>query len=662
MREDILRERYFRKDPQGNIIEDWRALCARVSEAVAKTRGEREDFFTVMHECLFLPNTPALTNAGRPDFTLSACFVLPVEDSIEGIFDAAKQAALVHKMGGGTGFSFSRLRPAGDKVGTTNGLASGPCSFMRIFNTSTEVMKQGGTRRGANMGMLRVDHPDILDFITLKSRDGDLGNFNISVAVTDEFMDAVKTAGNFTLRFNGETRRTLRAWEIWDKIVEMAWLNGEPGIFFIDRANRYNPTPHVGEFEATNPCGEQMLLPYEACVLGSVNLARMVTTDNEVDWGLLRSAVKTAVAFLDSIIDRQAYPLPEIERMHKGNRKIGLGVMGWADMLIRLGVSYASEPAITLAEKVMSFITGVAVQVSAELAKQHGPFPNWEGSAWAPNSQVRNATLTTMAPTGSISIIAGVSSGIEPVFDFETEQKRADRTFTVRHPFFEEWRKAHPGEELPDYFIKAADVPVEWHIRMQAAFQKHTHNAISKTVILPHEATRADVEKAFLLAYDLGCKGLTVYRDGSRKNQVISSRGKRDRVEPVDLPKVRDQKLVEVDTSEGRVFVHITMAEKEPLEVFITSPVESKHAETYEALAMIMSDALRCGRAPEALLRHIQKANMKHGSVVSPTYAILRAFRMLGVNGSSDTCEECGGVVVLQEGCRTCLSCGASKC
>jgi ribonucleoside-diphosphate reductase alpha chain len=338
--------------------------------------------------------------------------------------------------------------------------------------------------------------------------------------------------------------------------------------------------------------------------------------------------------------------------------------MGWADMLIRLGISYASDAAVTLAEEVMSFITEVATQTSMELAKQHGPFPNWEGSVWGPDTQVRNATLTTIAPTGSISIIAGVSSGIEPVFDFETEQKRADRTFAVRHPLFEEWRKAHPGEELPDYFIKAADVPVEWHIRMQAAFQKHTHNAISKTVILPHEATRADVEKAFLLAYDLGCKGLTVYRDGSRKNQVISSQGAANRthVEPVELPKVRDQKLVEVDTSEGKVFVHITMAQKEPLEVFITSPVESKHAETYEALAMIMSDALRCGREPEALLRHIQRANLKHGSVVSPTYAILRAFRMLGVNGSSDTCEECGGVVVLQEGCRTCLSCGASKC
>ena len=357
MREDILKERYFRKDSRGNVIEDWPKLCDRVSEAIAATAGQRQEFFNVMHDCLFLPNTPALTNAGRPDFTMSACFVLPVEDSIEGIFDAAKQAALVHKMGGGTGFSFSRLRPAGDKVGTTNGLASGPCSFMKIFNTSTEVMKQGGTRRGANMGMLRVDHPDILDFIALKSRDGDFGNFNISVAVTDEFMDAVKNAGNFALRFNGEVRKTVKAREIWDKIVEMAWLNGEPGVFFIDKANRSNPTPHVGQYEATNPCGEQMLLPYEACVLGSVNLAKMVKTGNEIDWDLLRSTVRTAAVFLDNIIDRQAYPLPEIERMHKANRKIGLGVMGWADMLIRLGISYASDAAMTLAEQVMSFIT-----------------------------------------------------------------------------------------------------------------------------------------------------------------------------------------------------------------------------------------------------------------------------------------------------------------
>jgi ribonucleoside-diphosphate reductase alpha chain len=662
MREDILRERYFRKDSSGNVIEDWPGLCRRVSEAVATTDEQKEEFFSVMRDCLFLPNTPALTNAGRPDFTMSACFVLPVEDSIEGIFDAAKQAALVHKMGGGTGFSFSRLRPKGDKVGTTNGLASGPCSFMKIFNTSTEVMKQGGTRRGANMGMLRVDHPDILDFITLKSCDGDLANFNISVAVTDEFMDAVKTSSLFSLRFDGETRKTVRTREVWDKMIEMAWLNGEPGAFFIDRANRANPTPHIGPYEGTNPCGEQMLLPYEACVLGSVNLAKMVKADREIDWGLLESTVKTGVVFLDNVIDRQAYPLPEIERMHKGNRKIGLGVMGWADMLIRLGISYASEAAVTLAEKIMSFITEKAVQVSAELAKEHGPFPNWEGSEWAPDVPVRNATLTTIAPTGSISIIAGVSSGIEPVFDFETEQKRADRSFSVSHPRYEEWRKANQGSQVPDYFIRAAEVPVEWHIRMQAAFQKHTHNAISKTVILPHDATTADVEQAFLLAYDLGCKGLTVYRDGSRRHQVITSREKRDRVEPVELAKIRDQKLVEVDTSEGKVFVHITMSEKDPVEVFITTPVESKHAETYEALAMIMSDALRCGRAPEALLKHIQRANMKHGSVVSPTYAILRAFRMLGVNGSSDTCDECGGVVVLQEGCHTCLSCGASKC
>ena len=662
MREDILRERYFRKDSRGNVIEDWPGLCRRVSEAVATTDEQRGEFFTVMCDCLFLPNTPVLTNAGRPDFTMSACFVLPVEDSIEGIFDAAKQAALVHKMGGGTGFSFSRLRPKGDKVGTTNGLASGPCSFMKIFNTSTEVMKQGGTRRGANMGMLRVDHPDILDFITLKSRDGDFGNFNISVAVTDEFMDAVKTSSLFSLMFNGEVKRTVKAREIWDKMIEMAWLNGEPGVFFIDQANRSNPTPHVGAYEATNPCGEQMLLPYEACVLGSVNLAKMVRAGSQIDWELLESTVKKGVVFLDNVIDRQAYPLPEIERMHKGNRKIGLGVMGWADMLILLGISYASEAAVTLAEKIMSFITEKAVQVSVELAKEHGPFPNWDGSGRAPDVPVRNATLTTIAPTGSISIIAGVSSGIEPVFDFETEQKRADRSFSVSHPLYEEWRKANQDSQVPDYFIRAADVPVEWHIKMQAAFQKHTHSAISKTVILPRDATTADVEGAFLLAYDLGCKGLTVYRDGSRRNQVITSRRKRDRVEPVELAKIRDQKLVEVDTSEGKVFVHITMSENDPVEVFITSPVESKHAETYEALAMIMSDALRCGRAPEALLKHIQRANMKHGSVVSPTYAILRAFRMLGVNGSSDTCDECGGVVVLQEGCQTCLSCGASKC
>ncbi len=412
MREDILRERYYRKDEHGNPTEDWVGLCRRVARALAYDEGQEERFFDTIHDCLFLPNSPALTNAGREAFTMSACFVLPIEDSVAGIFDTAKYSALVHKMGGGTGFSFDRLRPAGDTVGTTQGIASGPCSFLKIYNASTEVMKQGGTRRGANMGMLRVDHPDIFEFIGLKENDGTISNFNLSVAITDEFMEAVQEDAEFALRFDGKARKMIRARDIWAKIMDGAWKNGEPGVFFIDRANEANHTPHVGSFEGTNPCGEQPLLPYEACVLGSINLAKMVTREKKIDWDLLRATAATGVTMLDNIIDKQDYPLPQVEKMHKSNRKVGLGVMGWADMLIRLGIHYASEPALTLAEEVMSFITEEAVKVSVSLADKYGPFPNWEGSTWFEEDiRIRNATLTTIAPTGTLSIMAGGERG-----------------------------------------------------------------------------------------------------------------------------------------------------------------------------------------------------------------------------------------------------------
>ena len=348
------------------------------------------------------------------------------------------------------------------------------------------------------------------------------------MAITDEFMEAVKSNADFDLRFDGKVRKTVKARVIWDKIMEGAWRNGEPGVFFIDKANQSNPTPHIGAFEGTNPCGEQPLLPFEACVLGSVNLSLMVTTDKQIDWELLRSTVKTGVVMLDNIIDKQDYPLAQVEQMHKSNRKIGLGVMGWADMLIKLGIHYASDKALALAEEVMSFITEEAVKVSVELAGEYGPFPNWEGSVWNQQGvRIRNATLTTIAPTGTLSIMAKVNGGIEPIFDFRTVERRADTEYENTNQVYEEWRRENPGKPLPDYFVKANDVPAEWHVRMQAAFQKHTHNAISKTINFPEDATRKDVEKAYLLAYDLGCKGLTVYRDGSRENQVITSTKRR---------------------------------------------------------------------------------------------------------------------------------------
>lgn len=667
MREDILRERYYWKDKEGNPVEDWPGLCGRVAKALAHDKEQEKEFFDVIHDCLFLPNSPALTNAGRDAFTMSACFVLPIEDSVADIFDTAKYSALVHKMGGGTGFSFDRLRPAGDTVGTTQGIASGPCSFLRIYNASTEVMKQGGTRRGANMGMLRVDHPDIFEFVNLKQSDGAISNFNLSVAVTDEFMDAVKNNGDFNLRFDGKIRKTVKAKTIWDKIVEGTWRNGEPGVFFIDKANASNPTPHIGAFEGTNPCGEQPLLPFEACVLGSVNLSLMLTADKQIDWELLRSTVRTGTIMLDNIIDKQDYPLSQVEQMHKSNRKIGLGVMGWADILIKLCIHYASDKALALAEEVMSFITEEAVKTSVRLAEEHGPFPNWEGSVWSKQGvKVRNATLTTIAPTGTLSIMAKVNGGIEPVFDFRTVERRADTEYENTNQVYEEWRRENPGKPLPDYFVRANDVPAEWHVRMQAAFQKHTHNAISKTINFPQDATKEDVEKAYLLAYDLGCKGLTVYRDGSRENQVITSTKKTTgarMMEPMKMPDIKPQKGLEIETSEGTVHISVTVLEEKPYEVFITTPVESNHSEVYEALARIFSISLRCGVPAHLLLQQIEDANKKYGSVVSPTYAILRAFRKLDMNGgSAELCPECGGTLALQEGCQKCISCGYSKC
>lgn len=674
IREDVLKARYYLKDESGNVLEDWRGLCRRVSGSVARDEKEREDFFEVLHDCLFLPNSPALVNAGKKWFSLSACYVLPIEDSMESIFQTVKLAALVQKSGGGTGFSFSRLRPAGDVVGSTKGLASGPGSFIRVYDTTTDVLKQGGVRRGANMGVLRVDHPDIMEFIALKRVDGKLPNFNLSVGITDQFMKAVKTGEDFDLVFGGQVRKTLNAREVYDAIIDCAWENGEPGLVFLDRMNRDNPTPHVGEFEATNPCGEQPLLPYEACTLGSINLSKMVDEGiKDINYGLLELTVRKATRFLDNIIDIQDYPVPEIEQMHKGNRKIGLGVMGWADALIKLAISYNSEGALTLTEELMKFIKDTAISESTILAEKRGPFPNWEGSLWQQNGiKVRNASMTTIAPTGSISIIAECSSGIEPIFDFVTEQERPVGKHKVIHPLYEKWTKKNEEGKLPPHFVTARDISPEWHIRMQAAFQKNTHAAVSKTINLPGTATRGDIENAFLLAHELGCKGITVYRDGTRKNQVLSSvktdDGNRKQIVDIngdrDLPAVMDSKRICVETSEGKVYVHISLFQgKKPLEVFITTPIDSKYSEVYESFARIFSVALRQGIDIEILLSQLEKANRKYGSVASVPAAMIRAFRMVGLSGGQqESCPDCGGVIVLEEGCLKCLTCGFSMC
>ena len=550
----VLRARYLLKDEKGEIIESPKEMFRRVSHAIAAAeklyhndaRFWEERFYDLMTSLKFLPNSPAIMNAGKSMGQLAACFVLPVEDSMTSIFDTLKNAALILQSGGGTGFSFSNLRPRSDIVRSTGGIASGPVSFMKIYNTATEVIKQGGARRGANMGILRIDHPDILEFIKVKRNEKELANFNISVAVPDSFMETLHRDGEYELvnPRSGEVAGTLKAKQVFDEIVASAWETGDPGLVFIDRINQANPTPHIGRFESTNPCGEQPLLPFEACVLGSLNLSGYVK-EGGIDYVSLGEDIRTAVRFLDDTIDANIYSLPAIEHMHKGNRKIGLGVMGWADMLILLGIPYNDKRAFELAREVMQFINSMSKRASVELAEMRGVFPNFAGSIYdSPGMpHLRNATTTTIAPTGTLSTIADCSSGIEPLFAVAYKRLVMDTELVEINKYFVQIarKRGFYSREVMDLVLEkgtlagikgipadvkrlfrtALEIPYKDHVEMQAAFQEFTDNAVSKTINLPGRAKKEDVAKAYLLAYAKGVKGITVFRYGSKKGTLI---------------------------------------------------------------------------------------------------------------------------------------------
>jgi ribonucleoside-diphosphate reductase alpha chain len=553
---NILKKRYLLKDEKGHVVETPDEMFHRVAEAVASAEKEydpdadlqslQEEFYRLMVSLDYLPNSPTLMNAGTEVGQLSACFVLPVEDSIPGIFDAVKDMALVHKSGGGTGFSFSRLRPRGDVVQSTMGIASGPLSFMRIFDVTTEVIRQGGRRRGANMGILRCDHPDILDFITTKDTEGLMSNFNLSVGLTDEFMQAMEKDDVYFLRNprSDAVTGSLHARDVFNLIVTQAWRTGDPGLIFLDTINRANPTPHLGEIESTNPCGEQPLLPWESCNLGSINLKAMVE-GGKLNRDSLTRTIHSAVHFLDNIIDINRWPLEKTERVTKGNRKIGLGIMGFADALLMMGIPYDSEEALQAAEEIATILEEESHRASSLLADKRGVFPNFKGSIWdGKGAPMRNATTVTIAPTGTISIIAGCSSGIEPLFAIAFVRNVIEGTQLMEiNPIFEEVAReggfysndlmmeiARSGtiqhidtipEDVRRIFVTAFDIAPEWHVRMQSVFQKHCDNAVSKTINFPSDASIDDIEASYRLAYELGCKGITVYRYGSKKEQVL---------------------------------------------------------------------------------------------------------------------------------------------
>ncbi|MBI5416257.1 MAG: vitamin B12-dependent ribonucleotide reductase [Candidatus Omnitrophica bacterium] len=765
----VLEKRYLKKDDTGRVVETPDEMFRRVAGTIAAvdkdygapagtTRSLEDEFYRAMRGLEFMPNSPTLMNAGRPLGQLSACFVLPIEDSMESIFETLKTTAIIHKTGGGTGFSFSHLREKNSIVQKTGGVASGPISFMKVFDGATQAVKQGGTRRGANMGILRVDHPDIEEFITCKQKDKEISNFNISVALTEKFWKALGNEEDYDLvsPYSGKVVRKVNSKYIFDLIIDSAHRNGEPGLIFIDRMNEYNPTIRLGEYEATNPCGEQVLLPYESCNLGSINLLRMVKRSpegaREVDWDKLQKTVRMAVHFLDNVIDANRHPVAQIEQKTKLTRKIGLGVMGWASMLARLGVPYNSEKALDLAGQVMSFVLTEARLKSLELAQGKGVFPAFDESIFADKGgkqRFRNATLTTIAPTGTISIIAGpCSSGIEPIFSVCYYRNVMDNTKLVEtDPVFEEVARergfysetlmqeiADAGsigniKEIPqdvkDAFVCAHDIAPDWHVRMQAAFQQFTDNAVSKTINFPHEASKDDVAKAYTLAYELGCKGITVYRDGSREDQVLNITRKEPgtaqaqapdgkslsegplfgHIEPRPRPEVMAGVTSKVTTGCGNLYVTVNSDEhNDPFELFTQmGKAGGCAASQLEALGRLISLGLRSGIDTKEIMEQLHgircpvPAWNKGRRVLSCADAIAqvleeifkreqaaiaaeqKALASMGGDGLSaagvpppggikprlnmvGVCPDCGNPLHHEEGCLKCYGCGYSRC
>jgi ribonucleoside-diphosphate reductase alpha chain len=726
----VLERRYLAKDGEGTVIETPQELFRRVAKRIASAEliydpnadvsVYEEAFYQLMANLDFLPNSPTLMNAGHELGQLSACFVLPIDDSMESIFDAVKYTALIHKSGGGTGFSFSRLRPERDRVGSTGGVASGPVSFMRVFDTTTDVIKQGGMRRGANMAILNISHPDIMEFITAKDDSRALTNFNLSVAVTDEFMRAVEKGTDYSLvnPRTGEAMDTLNAREVFDKIVKMAWLTGDPGVVFIDEINRHNPTPQLGKIESTNPCGEQPLLPFESCNLGSINLSKMVTDKNgqpSIDYDKLLQTIELAVRFLDDVIDVNQFPLPQIADRTRATRKIGLGVMGFADMLIQLGIPYDSEKALERAEQVMATISKEATEASLKLAEKRGIFPAFEGSQYASkNLRVRNATRTTIAPTGTLSIIANCSSGIEPLFALSYVRHILEgEEFVEVNPYFEEaakkggfysaelmkqlaeGKRLKDIEEVPEdmktLFVTAHDISPEWHVKMQEAFQKSTHNAVSKTVNFPREATPEDVAQVYMLAYQKGLKGITIYRDRSRESQVLTVGEAREEAEgklgPRKRPKVTTGVTERVNTGCGYIYVTVNFDEQGISEVFSTlGKAGGCAAAQLEAISRLTSLALRSGIDIDSIVKHLRGIRCpsiaweQGHAILSCADAIASVLeKYMGKEATvsnseipatdpvvmkswAGQCPDCGGPLIYQEGCNICLACGFTKC